>query len=334
MKYEHRLMEEDIKGESNNTEGKAIKVVNERIIASVGISTGICIEAKRRGVPIINFRFGGMLSGKTEGTIRDMIALEEEGITTHVFKVKGDDRYVSTTDQVGSKCGIAIEAVNIRSIVEVTEMIRSGIIRTGDAIGLVELPFMCESVQDYDEFEEKVRRNGIIVSADGLGFWFNTKPLEIVERILGTADKAFYMQAWNSFDPETLADATLRCVKVVMFNGEVNIIDEDGIFYRSLEREHLMSLIQVFTDSEFYRDNLTVHQALIQSGYGRTVLLPSHPNDPLFAIGGPERYIPISLRNMLDMYEELGIILEITDPQEIVRRYEDVHDWGEEGLVI
>ncbi|MBU0976562.1 hypothetical protein KJ918_07215 [Patescibacteria group bacterium] len=163
----------------------------ERILHSSAISVGRCLEAIGMGLPYVVFRFGPMLSGKTEGTIMDLHEFIERGINVHVFKLNGDDRYVTSAGLVGSQSGLSIEASPVEDITQISELIRTGVIRAGEVVGLVELPFMCKQRADLEEFIGLVQEHKIILVADGLGFWFNTQPLEMVECMLEQANQAF-----------------------------------------------------------------------------------------------------------------------------------------------
>lgn len=44
-------------------------------------------------------------------------------------------------------------------------------------------------------------------------------------------------------------------------------------------------------------------------------LLPSHPEDHEYAIGGPERYIPVSSDTLKSIYKLIGIDFEPLNPR-------------------
>ncbi|MDD3647569.1 MAG: hypothetical protein PHS44_03670 [Candidatus Dojkabacteria bacterium] len=313
----------------------AQRIGKERIIHSSEVSVARSKDAIAHGVSFISFRFGPMLSGKTEGTIRDLIALADEGITIHTFKLKGDDRYVSSSEEVGSLSGLSIEADSIESISEISRLIRSGEIKKGEVIGVVELPFMCPSRDVLIEFLYLMRERGIILIADGLGFWFNTQPLEMVEIMLEHADIAFYMQSWDTINPYQFAEASLRCVRVVIQNGIISVLDDDALYYLSLAQYELRLLIQKFQQSQYSLEKIRQRRGIIQTGPFVVSYLPSHPSlDTLKAIGGPERYIPISIETLRALYNVLDIDFEPVDPYEVVAGFSNVYDWSVAGLVL
>lgn len=310
----------------------APEIVEARIDSSSIISTQSCIIAIREGDSFFTFRFGTMYGGKTEGTLQDVEVLRGLRVPVHVFKLKGDNRYDTGDVAVASKNGNKQKATAISSIEEVSDAIESRVIKSGEVIAIIEIPFLCPDVETLNRFIELVKENNIIVIADGLGYWFNTQPLDIVRKILANSDLAFYMQAYNTFNPETLAEATLRCVRIAQVGGKIVVVDDDARYYQSLSQVTLEGLVSEFRKSRFCIEKITSSSVIDQSGIAVITYLPSHPSDKLFTIGGPERYIPISLKDIIELYGMLEIQFDPFQPQDLFINMNNVFRWETAGL--
>ena len=324
---------------------KAEYVVVTRSIFSTIFSVQECMRAIQESRSIINFRFGCMFACKTDGTLRDVSILKELfaliGKTIHIFKVKGDNRYGTNDSTVASKAEKVEAATAVSHIVEITQKIQTGEIKPGDAIVTIELPFMCMKFKDeefigfdleaLERFINLVRKRDIILIADGLEAWFNTIPLEPVIMMLRHADLAFYMQAYDSFDPERLADATLRCSRVVQTRDSVVALDK-GKYYASLSVGRLDELIEKSRRSGLISETLLNWGRYDEDGIeGECYFMPSHPNDPRFLIGDL-LYMPTTKVYMKAIYDALGFPFEPTDTEEFLGQFGNIFDWRSVNL--
>lgn len=155
--------------------------------------------------------------------------------------------------------------------------------------------------------------------------------MPVVQALLGHVDRAFYMQSWNTLDPTELANATMRCVRVETDFEEMRVLNTDGEYYLSLPNDELIVLLRRFRDSRFAIDDLTV----FRDGINETILLPSHPTkDPLVAIGGSERYMPVTIDTLKELYGLLSIPFDPYPPEYLFKGNPKVFDWKEANLVL
>lgn len=321
------LRSPDIKVERTTAQN----LIEMRTYYSVGKSTMLIRDAVLGGTSCIVLRFGPMLAAKTHGVILDVVHIKAEGFRVHVFKLKGDNRYDTNDFSVASASGLMHNAIAVSKIDEITNLIHSGRISSGDVIAIVELPFICPDIEELLAFISLCRENAICLTVDGLGYWYNTQPVPVVQALLDHVNIAFYMQSWNTFNPEELANATMRCVRVEIEFGEMKVLDEDGEYYSSLTPKQLSTILERFLESRFAIDDLTVYRL----GINKTILLPSHPTeDPLKAIGGSERYMPVTMVLLKELYDFLQIPFNPFNPEDLYRENPNVFDWNEAGLVL
>jgi len=176
-----------------------------------------------------------------------------------------------------------------------------------------------------------MREKGISFLGDGLSLLFNGQPLDQTTMMMHQADQVYVMQAYDSTDYEIFAEGTMRFVRfTVDDNGGIEMYEDDtrdAIHMKRLSMVEKMQNLERF--KEMHDRFRRIHTTLFKE-HGRGIAFPSHPSDPKFAIGS-DRYLPMSLRVMKEIYGGLDIEFDPVDPLGD-NIHENIFDWHSVGL--